>query len=432
MELNDALRRIIGQHWRLLTACLIGGMALGLFFAPHAKEYSASVRLVLDTPDPVARQQSQAIADTAKAIATSSSEVSRALHKARVERGDPVEFAKTHVLVSALGSSGILQLSVTDRNSRAAASIANALASGLIQTRSEVTNGQADSVFASLERRSAGLSRKIAAATDNVNSLNLQIASAGTLRNANALRDQRDAAQQNLDSLSQEKSVLESERVSLLSTSAQRPRPQIISPATAPAKPESTGRMAYLILGALVGLALGLGLAGMIETLRPTLVGSETLATELNAALLGKLQDDPSATTSANIGARLRLAAEAAGVGNVALLATGADVDLDTVTTSLRASASGRAPHQNGTPAASSGLHEPAKLRIAPFEPMDPPFNNGRRSGLVLVSPTALKKTELADVSHLLKASNLPLLGLITYTPGARGIIDRLSKTVPE
>jgi capsular polysaccharide biosynthesis protein len=411
-------------------------MALGLFFAPHGKEYSASVRLVLDTPDPVARPQSQAIADTAKAIATSSTEVSRALHKARVERGDPVEFAKNHVLVSALGSSGILQLSVTDRNSRAAASIANALASLLIQTRSEVSNGQADSVFASLERRSAVLSSKIAAATDSVNSLGLQIASAGTLRQANALRARRDAAQQSLDSLSQEKSVLESERVSLLSASAQRPRPQIISAATPPAKPESSGRMAYLILGALVGLMLGLGLAGLIETLRPTLVGSETLASELNAALLGKLQEDTSGTTSANIGARLRLAAEAAGVGNVALLATGSDVDLDTVTTSLRASAGAQAPQRNGNGNGTSppppGLHEPAKLRIAPFEPTDPPFNNGRRSGLVLVSPTALKKTELADVSHLLKASNLPLLGLITYSPGARGIIDRLSKTVPE
>jgi hypothetical protein len=190
--------------------------------------------------------------------------------------------------------------------------------------------------------------------------------------------------------------------------------------------------MEYLILGALVGLALGLGLAGLIETLRPTLVGSETLATELNAALLGKLQEDTTEATSANIGARLRLAAEAAGVGNVALLATGSDVDLDTVTTSLRASAGAKPAQRNGAPPAPPGLHEPAKLRIAPFEPTDPPFNNGRRSGLVLVSPTALKKTDLADVSHLLKASNLPLLGLITYTPGARSIIGRLSKTVPE
>ena len=432
MELNDALSRIVGQHWRLLGLCLLCGVTLGLLLAPHGKEYSASVRLVLDTPDPVARQQSEAIADTAKAIATSSTEVSRALRRTGVERGDPTEFANKHVNVSALGTSGILQLSVTDKDSRAAAAIANALASLLIQTRTEVTNGQADSVFAELDRRTAELSRKIAAATDQVNSLSLQIAGAPNSRPGNALRAKRATAQQSLDFLTQEKSVLESERVSLLSTSAQRPRPQIISAATAPAKPESSSRLQYLILGALVGLALGMGLAGLIETVRPTLVGSETLASELNAALLGKLQEDTPAETSANVGARLRLAAEAAGVGNVALLATGSNVDLDAVALSLRDSAAAGAPHRNGAPPPPPGMHAPAKLRIAPFEATDPPFNNGRRSGLVLVSPTALKKTELADVSHLLKASNLPLLGLITYSQGDRSIIDRLSRTVPQ
>ena len=37
------------------------------------------------------------------------------------------------------------------------------------------------------------------------------------------------------------------------------------------------------------------------------------------------------------------------------------------------------------------------------------------RHGIVLVSPNAVKRSELADVSALLKVSRLPLLGVITY-----------------
>src|SRR5919201_2823129 len=99
MELNDAIRRTIGQHRRLLAVCLLAGVALALAFAPHGKEYSASARLVLDLPDPVARQQSEAYADTAKAIATSPSKVSVALRKAGAHRGDPAAFAGKHVSV---------------------------------------------------------------------------------------------------------------------------------------------------------------------------------------------------------------------------------------------------------------------------------------------------------------------------------------------
>ncbi len=425
MELNDVIRRIVGQHWRLLSACLLAGMTLGLLFAPHGKQYSASARLVLDTPDPVARQQSEAIADTAKAIATSPSQVSRALRRAGVDRGDPVVFAKQHVSLVALGSSGVLQLSVTDRSSKVAASVANALAALVIHTRLGVTNGQTDQVFADIDQRIDTLNHKIAAADEDLNSLSLQVAGASTAQEANALRAQRDAAQRSRDFLAQQRGVLESERVSLLSASAERPRPSVISAATPPSSPEPSHRMLYLVLGALLGLILGTGAAGLIETIRPTLVGSETLADELDAALLGTLAPDASPAAALDIGARLRLAAEAVEVGNVALLAAGPDGDLDRVATSLRSSAAlGELKgNENG-----SGHAKP--LRITSFKPERPPMNNGRLSGLVLVSPTALKKAELNDIAHLLKVSQLPLLGLITYPPTTTSPLKRVKSAI--
>ena len=405
MELNDVLRRIVGQHWRLIGACVLGGIILGLLFVPRGTHYSASARLVLDTPDPVARQQSVAYADTAKAIATSPSEVSKALRKSGVRGVDPAEFAAKHVSVSALGSSGVIDLAVTDANPRLAASVANALAGSLIHTRLAVANGQSNRILTDLDTRISDLTSKIATAQDRLNTLSLQIASA-VEPDATSLRAARESVSNAHDLLVQQQSVLESERVSLLSASASHPQPQIISAATPPIKPEPSHRMSYLVLGALLGLILGLGAAAFTETLQPTLVGGDTLAGELNTALLGTFASDTAAADATEVGARLRLAAEAADVHNVAMVTAGPGVDVDDVAASLNAADASHARSGNG--------HGPG-LRIGNFDAQNPPFNNGSRSGLVLVSPTALKKNELADIEHLLQASRLPLLGVITY-----------------
>lgn len=441
MELNEALRRIVGQHWRLLYACLISGMVLGLLFAPGGAKYSASTRLVLDTPDPASRQESTVIADTAKAIATSPSQVGSALQRAGVDRGDPVAFARKNVTVTALGTSGVLQLSVTDRNRRVAASVANALAALLIRTRLDVTNGETQHVLADLDRQTADLSRKISSADETINSVTLQIATARTPEAANVLRAKRDEASRGRDFLAQQRGVLESERVSLLSTSALRPRPSVISAATPPAKAEPSPWLTYLILGALLGLILGMGAAGLIETIRPTLIGSETVAGELDAALLGTLRSGAATeATTKDIGARLRLAAEAAGVGNVGLFAAGPAIDLGHLAESLSAVSAEAEREPFGTdrnPANGNGLAP--GLRIQRFSPEGALQNNGSGTGLVLVAPTALKKTELTDVGHLLKASNLPLLGLITYAPpgashlvGAKSTVARIRRVVSQ
>jgi capsular polysaccharide biosynthesis protein len=413
MELNDALRRILGQHWRLLGACLIVGLAVGVLLAPSGSEYSASARLVLDTPDPVARAQSQAYSDTAKAIATSPSAVGNALHKAGASRGDPAAYAGSHVSVKALGSSGVMQITVTDRNRGVAAAVANTLARALIKTRLKVSNGAADRVFANLDAKIADFSKRIAEIDSQVDALDVQIAGAGA-REASALRARRDAAESTREFLVQQRAVVQSERVSLLSTAAQHPDPSIISAATPPAKPAPTHLVVYLSLGMLLGLILGLGAAGLVETLQPTLVGGETLADELDAALLGSMSSEASAATALDVSARLQLAADAARVRNVALVAAGPDVDLHGLTESLKASVAAGALEDNGN---GGGRGYLGAIRIASYDAEHPPFNNGSRSGVVLVSPPALKKTELSDAAHLLHASRLPLLGVITVAP---------------
>jgi hypothetical protein len=174
----------------------------------------------------------------------------------------------------------------------------------------------------------------------------------------------------------------------------------------------------YLVLGALLGLILGVGLAGLIETLRPTVIGGDALAGELDAALLGTFDPRRGVAIATDIAARLRLAAEAADVGNVALIAADSKVDLEDVAESLSTSVAAQPGYAHGN--GSTNGHPPG-LRIGPFRAQDPPSQNGTRSGLVLVSPRALKKSQLNDAAYLLKASRLPLLGVIAYDAPKRG-----------
>jgi capsular polysaccharide biosynthesis protein len=387
MELNEAGRRIFGQHWRLILGLMLAGIAVAaLLHGGSVSTYTASTRLVLDNQDPKSRAESTSIADTAKAIATSPSQVRGALKDAHVTGRDPIDLAKHHVSIGALGTSAVLQLSVSDRNPRVAAAVATTLASRVIRARLDVSNGKLQQVLGQLEQRVDGLNRRIAAVDSP------------TLR----------------ASLGQQRSVLEAERVSLLSTEALRPKPSIISPATLPTHADSSGWVPYLVLGALLGLVLGVGAAGLLETVRPTLVGSNSLARAFETPLLGSLPSEPNehaADALRRITPRLFFAAEAAGVGTVNLLATDPDVDLSRLAHGLEAApADAFAPPRSPTETHSW-------LRIRPFNLRDSSREVPGGVGLVVVSPTALKKTQLIDVSHLLSVASLPLLGLLTYNP---------------
>jgi hypothetical protein len=227
-----------------------------------------------------------------------------------------------------------------------------------------------------------------------------------------AIRARRDALSRSRDVLAQQRAVLESEEITLLSNDSLRPKPTMISRATPPAHPSSSHDATLLALGALLGLIVGVGLAGAIETLRPTLVGAEALARELDAPLLGTLPGWH-ATNLGPTAARVRLGAAAAGFRNVGLVAAGPDVDLEQLAERLQAAA------VNGGKTAGAGGPDPHDLpdcRIGAFAAEGASLNGGG-TGLVLVSPARVKKSELLETTHLLRVAPFPLLGVIAYVP---------------
>jgi len=438
MELNEAGRRILLQHWKLiilvLAACISGA---ALLHRSDVTTYTASTRLVLDTQDPDSSTGSTVIGDTARAIATSPYEIKRALDQAGIHDRNPDDVAK-HVTVSPLGTSAVLQLSVSDSSRGVAEHLANALAVSVIDTRSSVNGKRFREISADLDGRIGQLNRQIADADAKIDSLNRRLAAGATGTQAARLRSAVDATSRTRDFAAQERSVLVSERLGLLSTEALRPQASVISAATRPVMPDSSRAVPDLMLGVLLGIVLGVGTAAVLETVRPRMHGGDVLARELHTSHLGTL---PSGAGEEGIRWRpeqlalmLRLAAKGAGVRRISLLAAEPFPELATVSEQLEAAAN--SPAELGAPAgAVTAVHAGgrvaapsleamtrravggAPVRVRPFGIEFAMSNNGAATGVAVVAPRSLRRSEIVNLNHLLSITPAPVLGLITYSP---------------
>ena len=412
MELNEAVRRILGQHWRLiLLHVLLGaGVALAIHW-DDVDMYRATTRFVIDAEDPTSQTESAAVGDTAKAIATSPAQVAAGLRALGLDGRDPVEIGKRHIEIRPLGTSGVLQLAVTDPDREAAAQLADELARGVIATRLEIKRGQLRTVSRRLETQIERLTDRIAA---------LRVAGGESLAEA--------------DLLVQRRSMLETQHLSLLAMDALASQPAIVSSARPPEDAEPSALIQDLVLGVMLGLILGIGLAGLIETLWPTLIGSETVARELDTPLLGVLSGGPYLALDPEevrrVATRVQLAARAAGMRNAAILGVSEKSDVTGLAALLDAAADD-ASHRlaradgerltdlhggSGAVAGTVAAAAPA-CRIRAYDlAVATSDGNGSLGGIVLVSPARLKRSEVDAVTHLLRVTSAPLLGLITYT----------------
>jgi capsular polysaccharide biosynthesis protein len=428
MELNDAARRILRQHKGLILACVLIGAALAvLAHRGDVAAYTATTRFVIDAEDPTSQTESAAVADTAKAIATSPSQVRRAIEALGLTGRDPVEIGTDRVALRPLGTSGVLRLSVSDRNPEAAAALADELARGVIAKRLDIKRGH-------LKESVTRLETKIEELTNRISELRL----AGGDHIAEA------------DLLVQRRSMLETQQLNLLATDALAAKPSIISHATVPDRPDPSPLVPDLVLAMVLGAIVGIGLAGLLETLSPTLIGGEAMARQLDTPLIGTLHGGPYRPIQPQdidrVATRLRLAARAAGVPGVALLAVPEDLDVGGLAELLDAAAvdpdgrrpgrrdaekhvdapvpAGLAPPDEGDARPDSRAPSAKRCRIRPYH-VGRAATNGTVPGLVVVAPSTIKKADVAAATHLLRLSPAPLLGLVTYTP-PRAPVERI------
>lgn len=322
MELTEAVRRILSGHPIIIIGCLCAGIIAGVLLHRSAMLqagtngqstcggwtirpaltdpaiYSASTRLTLGSSAPKSTAEATALADSARAVVTSPSQVAVALRAAGVRR-DADTVAACDVSLQVLGSSNIFELTVTDQSPSVAAAVANSLASGLIQQQIQAYRGQQVKLITDLEAQlqslntQAGsldaqistLALKAAAQAQGVDRFNASAVAAAAAQNANslaALRAQR-------ADVAQEINTLTVERQSLLANSAQPAAPSVIDPAQRPEAPDPGRRSEFLLLGLLLGAVIGIGLAALLEAFRPMVVGRTDVARILGVPMLGYL-----------------------------------------------------------------------------------------------------------------------------------------------
>ena len=436
MELNEAIRRVFVQHWRLIVLTTIACIAIAaLLSVRQSTAYSASTTFVLDAADPTSSAESVVIGDTAQAIATSPAQITAALTAANLTGRNSNQVAK-NVTVTPLGASGVLKLSVQEGSPADARALANALTARVIATRNQIDNARIKQVFTTIDNRIAGVNKQILAQNAAIADLNRQLSLHPTGQTAANLQLKISSLTQTRDLTVQQKGVLQSEESSLLATNATRPQANFISHAQEPSHADASPAMPDIALGALLGLVLGTGLAALIETLRPRFLGGDVLARELEMAHLGTIPataGDPSAGWSPEpIALVLRLAAERAGVRNVSLLATERQSDLGVVAKRIEA-ACNRGGQNAPEPAVAhasyvgpvytpSGVEHPerhsttssASLRVRPFGISYTSGTNGAGTGIAVVSAASLTRQQIVELRHLLSVMPAPVLGLIT------------------
>ena len=412
MELSEATRRIFLVHWVLVLACLVGGVAVALLIDRNeVPAYVASSRLVLDIEDPKDRAASTAIADTARAIVTSPTHLAAAIAQVGVRR-DPVVMAKRSVKLEALGASGVLQLSVRDQDGTVAARLANGLATDLITSRLDISRSQMNQAVADLDVRIDVINREITQVEAARQALQREISQVQAASNQTSQIDALNSLAARRTGLDQEKAALIAARQHLIETAAQRPKAAIVDLAAPSSRPVSSRRLEDVALGALLGLVLGTGLAALLETFRPTLVGREALSRAFHAPVLGELPAPPKSLGSFDrnmLMSRLTLAAAAAGVKVVELVAPG-PIDPTALAESLHGEMSAAPTLAGDGPDAVPGL---PLIRV--FASSIPAGVGSPTAGFVIVTPNTIKQIDLNPISDLPSIAARPLLGLITF-----------------
>lgn len=441
MELDEVVRRILRRHARLIIAAVLVGVLAVLYVrADDPARYVATVRLVLDSPDPTTQSQSGALADTARAIASGPVLVRQALEKAGARR-DPVRFGERNLDVQPLGSSGVLALSVTDVDRGVAVEVANAIAEAVIRTRADVTAGRATAAEATLTEQIKELDERLAQLDERIDGLvtleeridtltrlseqdqrqpvdAAELAAAARDRSlVLALERARDSAARRQDRLVSELTVIRGER-------ALRPTASVLDPATV-ALPTPSGLVPDVVLGGLFGLVLGVGVAAGREVFWPTLGGAPALRRATGAPVLAELPTPPDECGPedlAEAAEHVELAARAAGVGRVEVMSLVPDLDIRgfvaALDSALDASDSNRGesgptlwrPVALGPAGGRGPRVMPGSRRNGVVVAGDP-----NRAGLVLVTPDQARLADLEPVRNLLTITSWPLLGVVVY-----------------
>jgi uncharacterized protein involved in exopolysaccharide biosynthesis len=248
-----ALRR----SWLLILLFGMVGVLAGFLVSTREEvTYTATALISLGSADTTSGTDSTALADTARALATSQSQVAAA---AKGLGRDP-EHVTQNITVSAIGTSGIIEISVRDTDPKVAAQLANNLGQGVVRSRQQSIAPPGD-----IESQLDGIDAQLSKLDGQIASLDVQLQAVQAGIGSGNLQAQSLQAQiiaDRLSELSSQRSILVQQRISIQDRQPLLPRnPAIVDAAMAPSKPDVSRIPGEIALGALAGVLIGVMLA---------------------------------------------------------------------------------------------------------------------------------------------------------------------------
>jgi capsular polysaccharide biosynthesis protein len=434
VEIDEVAARLLRQYWALMLLCIaLPLLVIGVTVAKQPSMYAASARIVSGSTVPASTAQADAIVSQIQGIATGRTAAAKALRAAGVTR-NLNDFVAGNISVSGLGGSQVVDLTVTDRNPRVAATVARVLATEVVASMNNVGQGGLSAALKAIDQEIVRLSEQhgVAAAQATAEPGNQEL-------------------QAKLAGLDQVIANFSGDRSRLLIQASTQGLATVIDEPAVPPQPESNALTQKLGLAGLLGLVAGILIASIAETIRPTVPGARRVSRRLGAPTLGQLRSadmhGEHTPDLENLALRLRLAATHADVSTVTLVDVNGEQDLADLAYGLErsleasdavaalAGTAGGSNHQGslgGGPALDAAVlvkggqltAENQALHVYPMAQMKHPAGMGRVGMLVVSGPVA-RVSRIMALDDLVMSSGWPIIGVVGVPPVRRDLVRR-------
>jgi len=394
MTIDEAVHRVARQHWVLILVCVILPTVVTVALASRSGDlYQAVGRIQLGRQLANSAVEADAMSQRALGIATSQGVVQVALDKAGLHE-NPTAFARAHVSVERVGVSPVVEIGVTDPSPERAATMAASISADVIQFSNLGDRQQA-------QQRTAELTKQLTVISDQREKLiaELKSASPGEVL----------VLQAQLSGLLATQTEYEHQLAELSLAAVADPTSVLLDPVRTPTTPLPSDLAQRGVIAMFIGTLLGLGIAAMLETLRPTLGSPRAIAEALGTTHVGDIPDRdlaarPSLAALSEIADRLALLGHRYKAERVFL---GPVREADDIFCRLVAENLG--PCRKGT----EHRLTCAVLDDGWVAPTEHPVT-------VVLTPHRIRATELRPIVRLISSLDWPLIGLVTYAPDKR------------
>ena len=307
MEIDEVAARLLRQYWMLLAICVAVPLAaISFLTAKQPAVYAASARIITGSVVPQSSAAADAVASQVEALATGRTAVAQALQSAGADR-NLSSFIGNNIAVSGLGSSQVIDLTVTDSSPRVAQKVSKVLAAEVVGSINNVGQSGLRAALTANDQEIVRLSQRRAVMAGQA-----------------AAQPRNQQLQAQLAGIDQVIANFTGDRSRLLIQAGTLGLATVIDQPGLPARPESKAAVQKLGLAGLLGLVAGILIASIAETMRPTVPGARRVSRRLSVPALGQLSGEDlnggSTPALGELALRCRLAAAHADLRTIALV----------------------------------------------------------------------------------------------------------------